>query len=426
MERMTARAAEAEAAGRARGRLFYGWWVALGCCVITFVSAGVGFYGPGVFLATLHEREGWSRGALSLATTAYFLTSGLYGLIVGRWVDRHGPRGLFVFAAVVMAVALVLLGRVTALWQVFAVYLLLAPAQASMSNIPVTTTLARWFVRRRAQALSIAMSGISLGGMVLAPVTVALIDRLGLGVTTLVLAAMVLALVLPVTAFVIRREPAALGLTPDGDPRPMAAAAGPAVAPPPATWTPATAARTRAFWIITAAFMLGLAAQQAFLIHQISFLSGVIGRGTAGAVLSVTAGASIVGRLALGPVSDRLDKRWVAAVCFAAQGVGVLVVLHTAALPAIYVAMLAFGLTMGNSYIMLSLLTAERFGGATFGAVYGLLSVFVMTGSASGPLFAGALADAAGGYTLPLTITSATSIAMGLLILTAPKPNAPG
>ncbi len=142
-------------------------------------------------------------------------------------------------------------------------------------------------------------------------------------------------------------------------------------------------------------------------------------------MLSATAGASIIVRLALGTISDRLDKRWMAAVCFAVQGVSILVVLHTHALPVIYLATLFFGLTMGNSYIMLSLLGAECFGGPSFGMVFGFLSVFVMTGSVFGPFFAGSLADSSGGYLLPFTIAGLTGLAMAVLVVFARRPLPP-
>ena len=414
----------AAAQSRTRGRIFYGWWIALACCAITFVGAGIGVYGPAVFLAALHEEHGWSRGAISLATTCYFLGGGVAGVFVGRWLDRHGPRGLFVASAVLLAVALVLIGRITALWQLFPVYLLMAPAMSGLANIPVTWLLARWFVRKRAQALSIAMSGISIGGMVLVPLSVAIVDRWGLGAATLVLAGLVGALILPTALFVVRSDPAELGLGPDGDP-PVQAAKGFAFTGPLPDWTRGEAVRTRAFWVIVVSFTFGLAAQQAFLLHQLSYLSGEFGRATASTVLSATAGASIIGRLALGTVSDRLDKRWMAAVCFAVQGLSVLTVLHTESLPVIYVATLLFGLTMGNSYIMLSLLGGECFGGASFGAVFGLLSLFVMAGSAFGPYLAGLLAERSGGYLLPFTLTGSVALVMALLVLAARTPALP-
>jgi MFS family permease len=409
---------------RPRTGIFYGWWIALACCAITFVGAGVGVYGPAVFIKALQQERGWSVGAVSLATTCYFLASGVSGIVVGRWLDERGPRALFAISAVLMAAALLLVGRVTSLWQLFPVYLLMAPAMSGLSNIPVTWLLARWFVRRRAQAMSIAMSGISLGGMLLVPLSVAIVDRRGLGAATIVLAALVLSLVLPMAAFVIRPDPAAMRLAPDGDP-PAEATKGTGIGVLGADWTRAEAVRTRTFWVLVASFMLGLAAQQAFLLHQLSYLSDRFGGTTASTVLSTTAGASIAGRLALGTVSDRLDKRWLAAACFAVQGVSVLVVLHTASLPLIYAATLLFGLTMGNSYIMLSLLGAESFGGASFGTIFGLLSLFVMTGSAFGPFMAGALAEASGGYALPFTIAGITGLAMAVLVLGARRPNPP-
>jgi sugar phosphate permease len=397
------------------GGIFYGWWIAVAACLITFVGVGVGVYGPTVFLSALHDHHGWSRGSISIATTLYYLVGGVCGIFIGRWVDRRGPRLLFALSAGVMAVALVLFGQVTALWQLFPAYILLAPGMTGMSNIPVTALVTRWFVRQRAKALSVAMTGISLGGMILVPATVWVVDRWGLGVATALLAAMVLAVTLPVTAFVIKRDPADLGLGPDGDPPGTAATHTAALTGP--DWTRAEAIRTRPFWLLVVSFMLGLGVQQGVLLHQLSFLEGVIGTTAAATVLSVTTGASVVGRLALGTVSDRLDKRMMAAVCFAAQGLALLVILRWTSLPVIYLAMAAFGLTMGNSYIMISLLTAECFGVKSFGSVYGLLNLFVMTGSAFGPTLIGVLADRSGGYTLPFTLGGSIALAMALLVL---------
>lgn len=390
--------------------------------LIVFVGAGVGVYGPGVFLAALNDRYGWSRGSISLATTVYYLAGGVFGIFIGRWVDRHGPRRLFIGSACCMAVALVLIGQVRQLWQLFPVYVLMAPGMTGLANIPITALVARWFVRKRAMALSVTMSGISLGGMVLTPLTVGLIDRWELGVATIVLAVLVLAVVIPMTLFVIRDDPAEMRLGPDGDPPLAQRAVHSPGAPAASVWTRATAIRTRAFWVLVVAFGFGLAAQQAFLLHQISYLKGEIGIGAAATVLSATAGASIIGRLAVGTVSDRLDKRWLAATCFAVQGLAVLLILRTTALPLIYLYTLAFGLTMGNSYIMVSLLTAECFGIAAFGAVYGLLNLFVMGGSAFGPFAAGALADASGGYLLPFTISGTTALMMAAVVLGARPP----
>lgn len=408
---------------RATGqRIFYGWWIALAAMMIVFVGVGSGLYAPAVFLAVFHERFGWSRSAISLATTCYFLTSGLVGIAIGKWIDTHSTRGLFIASACLMAVALLALGRITQLWQLFPVYLLLAPGFTGLANIPTNALIARWFVRRRALALSIAMCGISLGGVVFTPLLVQVIERWSLRAATVMLAAILVVVVIPIALLVIRDQPGALGLGPDGDP-PATPTTGTDAAPnADAGWSRSMAVRTRAFWLLVVAFGFGLAAQQAFLLHQISFLSGEIGAGAAATVLSATAGASIVGRLALGTVSDRLDKRLLAAGCFAAQGLAVVLVLHTGSLPLIYLYTLIFGLTMGNSYIMMSLLTAECFGVASFGAVYGLLSVFVMGGSAFGPWLVGLLSDASGGYLLPFTISGGTAVVMAFVVLFAHPP----
>ena len=47
-------------------------WAAFGLAVAAW---GLGFYGPAVFIKTLHTREGWSISALSTAVSFHFLLS---------------------------------------------------------------------------------------------------------------------------------------------------------------------------------------------------------------------------------------------------------------------------------------------------------------------------------------------------------------
>jgi MFS family permease len=189
-------------------------------------------------------------------------------------------------------------------------------------------------------------------------------------------------------------------------------------------WSRIQAIRTVAFWSIVIAFLLALAGQIAFLVHQVSFLSQYLGAAGAATAVSITAGASIVGRLWLGTFVDRLDKRHVIMFCFLIQGAAVWTLARYHHVVILYLGTLAFGLTMGNIIMMQSLITAECFGLVSFATVSGLAGVFTMSGAAFGPTIAGLIFDATRSYRTAFTIFAALS-AIAVFVIYFAKPPSP-
>lgn len=400
-------------------KVFYGWYIAVACSCFLFVGVGVGYYGLAVFLRPLQEAHGWSNGAVSGATGLYFTLSGVTGALVGPRIDRHGPLRFMLVGSVLTGLAVGLVGFVDELWQLYAVYSLLAVAFGLSTAVSVNSILARWFVGLRARAMSIAYTGVSVGGVVLVPVGTRLIEVGGLELAAPLMGLLVLAVAVPVLLLVLAWNPEELGLEPDGGAAP---AAGSTVdqAAQRRTWTRQQVIRTVPFWALLVAFVVVLAAQTGVIIHQISFLEDRLGsRSAAAFALSVTAGGSIVARLVVGRFADRIDKRWLTVGLFVLQATAVLGVLRTDSVALTYVLTVIFGFTIGNTYIMQSLLVAEIFGVVSFGTVFGLVSLASQASSGLGPFLVGWLEDRTGGYDLPLTVAALVTIAASLLVLLA-------
>ena len=398
-------------------RVFYGWYVALACSLLMLVGVGVGYYGLAVFLRPLQDEHGWSNGVVSGATGLYFSASGLTGFVVGPRVDRHGPRPFMLVGSVLLAASISLIGFVEEVWQLYAVYLVLAIAFGLATSVSVNAVMTRWFVAKRAKAMSISSTGISVGGVILAPVGSALIDAGGLELATPLMGLLVLAGALPVILLVIVADPAHMGLEPDGGivPTTVRASLGDEVQR--RVWTRREAARTRTFWALLVGFGIVLTAQTGFVIHQISFLEERVGsRSTAALALSVTAFGSIVARLVVGTFADRVDKRRLTVVLFVMQALAVIGIVATENIPITYALTLVFGFTIGNVYMMMSLLVGEEFGMVSFGTVFGLVSLIGQVGSGAGPLAVGLLEDATGGYGVAFTATAAATLVAAVVI----------
>ncbi len=402
--------------------VFYGWYVAVACALLMFVGVGVGYYGLPIFLKPLKEEHGWSTTQVSWAPTIYFCIAGLTAAFIGPQLDRRGPVMFMVVGTIVNGISAAFIGLVDQLWQLYLVYFIFAVAYGMSSAIAVNAIMTRWFIRKRALAMSISSTGVSLGGVVLAPVAARLITSGGLELATPLLGALVIVVAMPVILLVISWEPSLMGLRPDGDAEGVEAVAArrTTLASQNRTWSRTQALRTLGFWSIFISFLLALIAQTGYVIHQVSFLEERLGsRNEAAFTLSVTALGSIIARLLVGVFADGVDKRLLTVILFVVQGTAILLIIHTENIAATWALTLVFGLTIGNIYMMQSLLVGEIFGIVSFGSIFGLISLAGQVGSGLGPIGVGFLHDQTGGYGVPFTVTALLTYAAAVAILFA-------
>lgn len=402
-------------------RLHYGWWVCLGCAVLMFVTIGVGYYGLAVFLSPLQEEHGWSNATVSGATGLFFAVGGVTGFLIGPSIDRDGPIRYMAPGVVLMALAAASLMFIERPWHLYLAYTVQAVAFGLSGAVAINAMISRWFVTRRAQAMSITFTGVSLGGVVLVPVGTALIESGGIDLAAPVLGAIVLVGGLPIVLFVLAWEPEALGLEVDAG-RPDLSIDNQALSDEVQLrpWTRREAMRTVSFWAIAVAYVLVLLAQTGFLLHQIAFLETRLGsRSAAAFALSTTAFGSIIARLVVGAFADGLDKRFLTAGIFALQGFAVLGATFVDNRLATYILVLIVGFTIGNVYMMQSLLTAEIFGLVSLGSIFGVMTLTSQIGSGFGPFLVGWAEDITGSYTTPFVITGLVTLLAATIVLFA-------
>ena len=186
--------------------IFPGWRIVAGAFVILFTAYGAQ-YCFGVFFAALLAEFGWSRTGLSGVFSLYAFTYCVFGFPAGRLTDRWGPRIVIGCGALFLGGALAAMAAVTALWQAYVLYGVVAALGMGTAYVPCNTTVVRWFSRRRGLASGIASSGASLGTLVLPPLAQLTVGALGWRGAYVVGGAVVL-VVLLFTAQVMRRDPA--------------------------------------------------------------------------------------------------------------------------------------------------------------------------------------------------------------------------
>ena len=235
-------------------RIYYGWYVVAALFVMLTVASGLAFYNLSVYMNALVVAYGFPVGAVSSATALFFVSSGFAGLLAGRLIQRFDPRWTIALGGVLGAGALLALGRVTELWQLYLVYALFGAGHACASLVPATTLVTRWFDRQRSIALSVASTGLSIGGVLLTPASAALIGNLGLEMAMPRLALLWFLGIVPVTMLVVRGRPG----TTTGSGGAAAVASG---------WAYADAIRSRFFALVTAAWVLAMLAQVGGIAH---------------------------------------------------------------------------------------------------------------------------------------------------------------
>ena len=399
----------------AHGR-FPGWWVVGGCFTVLAVSSGLGFYGLAVYLNALSKERDWPLSTISLATTVFFVVGGVVGVWVARWIARIDVRIVIVAGGLVGGAALALLGQVEEQWQLFVVYAVFAAGWAAAGLVPSTTVVTRWFHAKRSIALSVASTGLSVGGIVITPFAKQLLDSQGLAAGTPWLGALFVVGIVPVGWFVVRADPEVEGWAPDGIRRRLGE-----VAPPPGGIPFAEAIRTRFFIAVTIGFMLAFGAQVGGIQQLVKLVEDRTDERTAQFALTAIAGTSVVARLIGGRVVQRLPMMRLTVVLVAAQGAALLVIGFSATTWLLFAAIIVFGATIGNILMLQPLVIAERFGVRDYPRLFSRTQLVAVIGTAGGPLLLGALYDVFGSYRAPYAVAASCSLA-GAVVLSMGGP----
>lgn len=359
------------------------WLVVAAAFVAMFTSFGVA-YSFGAFLLPMSEAFDTGPGAtaavFSLTTMALF---GL-GALSGPAVDRFGPRRVVLVGAVAMGLGLVLTSRATSLWQAYVGHGLGVGLGVACSYVPLVAVVGGWFTRRRTLAVGIAVSGIGLGTLLVAPLAADLITRYGWRDAYLVLAAVSTAALVG-CALVVTAAPGAS----DGDAAPLL----------PRLRTP-TYVR-----LYVAGLLLSIVLFVPFVHLPAYAVSRGAGSVAAATLVGVIGAASILGRLALGAAAARTGVLRTYQACFAGMAGSFLLWLGTPGYPRLVVFAALLGIGYGGFVALGPALVAELFGVRGLGGLLGVLYTSAALGSAVGPPAAGAVIGATGQY-LPVVVAA--------------------
>ena len=422
-------------ADRVRSRtqgVFFGWWIVAASAGVQMLQNGLLMQAYGTYIAVLGPEFGWSKTSLAAAFSLQRVESGLLGPIQGWMLDRWGPRNVMRVGIVIFGIGFMLFSRINTLPTFYATFLLMAVGASLSGFMSVMTTIVNWFERRRATAMSITQTGMSVGGLTV-PLVAWSLSEFGWRATSFTSGLIVIAVGLPLVQL-MRTSPEQYGLLPDGA-APEVPADGDTASEmtgerpeAKAEFTPKQAMRTRAFWFIGFGHALAVMVVSAVMVHLVIHLNEGLGFSvTAAATLvAVMTAITMVGQLAGGFLGDRFDKRKIATVAMFGHAAGLLALAWGTSLAWVLVFSVLHGAAWGMRGPLMQAMRADYFGRKSFSMIMGFSSMITMLGMMSGPIIAGLMADAFGNYRYGFTVLAIFAACGSLFFLFATKPTPPG
>ena len=295
---------------RSISNMFYGWWIVITSAILLTLMSLTVFQGLGTVLVSLERQYGWSRTALSGAFSLARVEGAILGPIEGVLVDRVGTRRMVLIGFILMGLGFVWLSQVDTLWEFYAAFMTISLGSGLGGWLAIVAMVNNWFEKRRSFAMSIAMSGIHLGGL-LVPIFALSIENYEFSATTIGVGIILLIVVGPAT-WIIRSKPEDMGLAPDGvsivkESGELLGTSDPSEDE--SDFTVMQALKTPAFWILTVTQISSSVSIVTLALHLVPKLTDMgMSLSSAGTVVLVYTVVALPAQSIAGYLAERLPK----------------------------------------------------------------------------------------------------------------------
>jgi MFS family permease len=388
--------------------------VAASCIIAATFGAYLAF---GVFFKPLLTEFGWTRGLTSGAFSLSMVMGGLLGIVMGGLTDRLGPRRVLTLCGFFLGLGYLLMSRVNAAWQLYLFYGVIVGVGMSGILVPLLSTVARWFVRRRSMMTGIVVSGTGIGTLIGPPVANWLISTYTWRTSYMILGGAVLIIVVS-AAQLLRRDPAQMGQLPygeseGGERESKVRTEG---------FSLKQAAYTRQLWILSAMlFCFGFCLFSS-IVHIVPHATDLgISAASAASILAIIGAGGIAGNVVLGTAADRIGNRQVILICFILMSSSLFWLVPATKVWMLCLFAAVLGFARGGMSASESPLVARLFGLSSHGLIYGVIGLGFTTGAAIGPFLTGSIFDVTGSYQTAFLICAGIGI-VGLILTTLLTP----
>ena len=372
-----------------------------------FGISGFAFYGLPFFYDFMTTEYGWSRTVVTSGNAlAKLLVAPLFGFIAGWLIDRYGPRRLMLTGAVLMGTALVGLSFANSLGLFYLFYIFNALGYVCGGPLPCQVLISRRFTQNRGKAMGLAYLGIGTGGVVVPLLAATLAQHFGwhAALCTLGVLIMVFALPLPL----LFKEPA----------RPTVAADAPR------TLTPIRAIlRSPPFYLLAFGSMCAIGTVGGVGQHLKLYLRDAeFSQSAAAHIMSLVLLASLVGRVLMGWLADRLNRKYVMLLIYLIVASAIPLLLVPDFPGRIYLFAVVFGIGLGGDYMIIPLMAGDLFGVQALGRIMGIILVADGVAEAVFPMLVGALYHGATkSYAVGFSVLIGVALAGAVIVSFLPR-----
>jgi MFS family permease len=396
-------------------RFFYGYIVVVASFCVFAVMYGTRF-AFGVFFKPMLTEFGWTRALTSGALSLSMLVQGLLAIVMGGLNDRLGPRIVLTFCGFFLGVGCLLISQISTLWQIYLFYGVIIGIGMSGVLVPLLSTVARWFIKRRNVMTGIALTGIGLGSLIAPPVANRLISLYDWRVSYILLGCLVLAVGVLAAQF-LKRDPARAGQVPYGGDE----AGEEMLQGGNEGFSLREAAHTRQFWMVFGIFVCLGFSYFSIVVHIVPHITDLGISAASGAnILAALGGAGIVGNV-VGGAADRIGNKQVCVIGLMLASATLFWLVSITEVWMFYLFVGIFGIGYGVCLTSESPLVAWLFGVSSHGLLLGIISFGFTIGAAIGPLLTGYIFDVTGSYQVAF-LTFAVLSVVGLILMVLIRP----
>ena len=395
----------------ARPRFSYSY-VVVGAALLIMAMTFGSYNSFGIFFEPVLAHFDWTRAMISGGLSLSWIMQGMLGIIMGRLTDRFGPRVVLTICGFLVGLGYLLMSQIGAVWQLYLFYGVIIGSGMGGSWVPIVSTVARWFAKRRSLMTGIVLSGVSIGTLIGAPVASRLISAYDWRMSYTIVGGIVLVVVV-LAAQLLRRDPT------QARQKPYGGSEGKKQESVSETHSLSLreAVRTRQFWLTSGMLFCFGFCVYTIMTHIVLHAIGLgISSTSAANILAAIGGLSIVGRIVLGSAADRFGNRQVFIIGFILMAATLFWLVPVKEVWGLYLFAVVFGFAFGGCATSESPLVAGLFGLSSHGLILGVINLLGFTfGAAVGPLIGGYVFDTASSYQFAFIVCGAMSV-VGLIL----------
>ncbi|MFC1897658.1 MFS transporter [Chloroflexota bacterium] len=420
-------------------KIFPGWMIVITGGVLSLWGHGYYTYGVSAFFKPIASDLGFSRAVTSGASSIGRLEGGIEGPLTGWLTDKYGAKWIMFTGVFLMGLALILMYFINSLWAYYLVWgVILGTGTNIALTVPLRTTVANWFVKKRGLSFGVQWVFSGLAGMLVVPLIAWLITIYDWRITALIGGVVMWMVGLPmVLLFIKQRRPEYYGLLPDGAKvegeikdiaQMIDLGVNYAAEIQEVEFTAKQAMRTLPFWLLILSQAINNLINPAMNIHMIPFLTdrGIDPLKAAG-MMAIFIGAGVPSRFIGGLLTDRMETRhlrFIKGGSYLVQAIGIAIFLQNPNITTIYIWFILYGFGHGASMPVTAMMSARYFGRKAFGSLMGWSHAIITPVGVIAPIYAGWVFDNTGSYTSIFTMFEIMIVTAGIIafFILPPRP----